>query len=151
MTEPAENAPDGAAFITLGGKDWPVPVLAWRQLQKCRRELLELSSLINEAIAARPVPADADDDAHLARNGEAMLGVFRGLSNEDYDRLIMGPIFVGLTALHPTLGRDEFDSWSSGEDDRQTAWLAVRRQSGMFMTRSEAAPSGEAKGAPTPD
>jgi len=80
--------------------------------------------------------------------------VVTSLANEDFDRLVMGPLFVGLSAAHPDLTRDELDSWPMTEFDRQLAWLTVRRQSGLFVIREASADDvetdeepGEATGA----
>ena len=140
MTEPVDFDPETAEPVTLNGKVWPVPKLAWCSLKKCRKELFELTWLINEVIAAKASPD----------NLSALSKVFQGLSNDDFDRLVMGPIHAGLTALHPALTREELESWPISEGDRQLAWMTVRRQSDMFVSRGggEDGNPGEAGGAP---
>jgi hypothetical protein len=150
MTEPADFNPEQTPVITLAGKNWPVPVLGWEQLQNCRDELLELTGRINDAIAADPLPDDAGDEARGDHNMAAMIKVFRGLKNEDYGRLVVGPIYAALTALHPSLSRKEFNSWPMLEGERQLAWLTVRTQSGMFTLRDKGNAPGEETGAPHP-
>jgi len=130
MIEPATADPD-VPTVTLAGQAWPIPELVWRDLKKCRRELIELTDKINAS-------AGAGGDA-FAR----MAAVFDGLSNEDFDRLLIGPILAGLQSLHPSLTRAEFETWRTTETERQLAWLTVRRQSGLFVFAEGAPPSGE--------
>ena len=158
MIEPAEAYPEDAVLVELAGRQWPVPVLVWRDLKKCRYELIELQNRFNDASRWLPPPlVDADDDhadeaakrekAMSARNAQVLGSVFNSLPNEDYDRLVMGPIFIALHALHPKLTRDEFESWHSSEAERQFAWLMVRTQTGMFLAAApEDDDAGEAAG-----
>jgi hypothetical protein len=145
MSEPAEIEP-GVPTVVLDGREWPIPELVWRDLKKCRAELIELNRLINDAVNALP-PEKRDAGAM-----GAMSQVFNDLSNDDFDRLIIGPIVAGLQSLHPSITRDEFEAWTVSEADRQMAWLIVRRQSGLFVFR-DAPPSddeGEAQGESQP-
>ena len=126
--------------VALAGREWPIPELVWRDLKKCRQQLLELSALIRTNIAARePVASDAGDDVRAASDLLAMSEVLQGLSNEDFDRLVMGPIHAGLVAGHPSLTREELDGWVIDEPDRQWAWLVVRGQAGLFVKQDDAA------------
>jgi hypothetical protein len=124
--------------ITLAGKDWPIPeLLVWRDLKKCRSELLELTARINAAVVI---------------SGDSMETVARlldDLPNEDFDRLVMGPLLAAVQSLHPTVTRADFEAWPTTELERQFAWLKVRQHSGLFVFSKEAAP-GEADGAPSP-
>jgi hypothetical protein len=148
MTE--NTAPDAPIpAVALNGKLWPIPQLVWKDLRKCRAELLELSGRINAASAETPAaPDDATDEELEARGLAIVAGVFHGLSNDDFDRLVMRPIHAGLAAGHPELSLDEFYSWPIGEADRQLVWLAVRRQSGLFVFggKAEEPDAGEAEG-----
>jgi hypothetical protein len=137
MTEPAQFDPETTPTVTLAGREWPIPELVWRDLRKCRAELIEMNGKINEALAAS---AAEQPMAVVAR-------VFKDLSNEDYDRLVMAPIHAGLAVAHPELARAEFEAWSVSEADRQMAWLVVRRQSGLFFFGDAGPSPGEAEGA----
>jgi len=147
MTEPAEFNPDETPSVVLAGKAWPIPkVLGWRALSRCRAELLDLTRRLNAAIKATAGSADETDDERQVRHTTAMDEVFNGLSNEDYDRLVVGPMLAALQALHRGLTRDEFEAWELTEFERQLAWLAVRGQSGLFVTGKGDPDPGEASG-----
>jgi hypothetical protein len=146
LTEPADLDAE-IPRVTLAGKAWPIPELVWTQLRKCRRELIELNGLINAALAeSAPAPDESALDRGLRQMG-VMEQVFLGLSNDDFDRLVMAPIYLALSGAHPDLSRDEFDAWRLTETERQLAWLTVRRQSGLFIFRDVETPSGEDVGA----
>ena len=101
MIEPAIREAD-TPTVVLAGKDWPIPELVWRDLRKCRKELIELTDLINAAMAAA-ITEDDPDEGELQR-GLRRLGlitkVFDHLSNEDYDRLVMGPLLAALQSAN---------------------------------------------------
>jgi len=155
MTEPAtEFDPETTPTVTLAGKMWPVPVLAWKQLQYCRMEFLELTASINAAIAASDdaVEVSGDkkresEDARGIRHMGVLAEVLNGLSNGDFGRLVIIPLHSAVSALHPSVTRDEFAEWPITEGERQLAWLTARRQSGLFVMSGEAPPKGETKGA----
>ena len=132
--------------VALGGLVWPIPELAWCDLKKCRSQLLELTALINEAVAPSATFVHEDEAARIASNLALISTVFQGLSNEDFDRLVMGTLHAGLQAGHPGLSRAEFESWAIEEADRQVAWLTVRRQSGLFVQSAERLPDGAEPG-----
>ena len=137
MTEPAAFDPEVMASVALAGRRWPVPELVWRDLRRCRKELLELNGRINEAASASAAEAGEDEEARSFRHLEILAQVFDGLSNDDFDRLVMGPIHAALQGTHPGLTRAEFDGWRTTETERQMAWLTVRRQSGLFVFKGE--------------
>lgn len=147
MIEPAAFDPETTPAVTLGGKLWPIPELVWRDLRKCRKELLELNSRLNLALGALEGEAGEPDGARAMRYMAVLGDLFDGLSNEDFERLVMGPLHAALCAAHPQLTRDEFDGWRITEAERLAAWLVVRRQSGLFVFGGEQAPSGEGPGA----
>ncbi len=150
MIDPAPNRTAasggvGTPEITLAGRDWPIPdLLTWRELSRCRRALLELNGLITDAVAAAGLLGDDSDGARIARNLQALSTVFRDLADADFDRLVMTPIYVALTARHPALTREEFDAWPTTEIERQYAILAVRRYSGLFVFADPASDPEEA-------
>lgn len=147
MTEPVAFDPETTPSVTLAGKQWPIPELVWRDLRKCRAELIELTARINVAIAASPAPADESDLGRGLRHMIVLERVFEDLSNEDFDRLVMGPIHAALCAAHPSLSKEELFSWRLTESERQMAWLTVRRQSLLFSSRAEGPEPGEGDGA----
>ena len=155
MTDTPALDPETTAQATLAGRLWPVPLLGWRSLRRCRGEFMELTRLINAAIAEAPPPADAADDAAIGdRNLRIMAGVFDGLSNDDFDRLVVGPVHAGVAAGSPEVTRAALEALPVEEFEWQLAWLTVRRQSGMFALRGAASapaegddPSGEGQGA----
>lgn len=133
MTEPADYDSETTPAVMLAGKPWPIPELVWRDLRKCRAELIELNTRVNEALERSDGPADEEPISRNFRQLGVLAAALNALDNDDFDRLVMGPIFVALRSLHPSLSRDEFDSWRTTETERQTAWLTVRRQSGLFV------------------
>lgn len=148
MTEPAAFDAEATPAVTLAGKVWPIPELVWRDLRKCRKELLELTDLINVAIAASPGHEGEGDQARAVRHMTAMELAIGELSNEDFERLVMGPLLAGLQAAHPSFTRDELWGMRLTETERQVAWIVVRRQSGLFAAKAdEETVPGEAGGA----
>ncbi|MGC1300932.1 MAG: hypothetical protein WA840_01035 [Caulobacteraceae bacterium] len=148
MTEPAAFDAETTPAVTLGQQLWPVPELVWSDLKKCRRELIELNDMINAAAAAEPAEAEESPAERGNRQLRVMGQLLDGLSNEEYDRLVMGPVLAALQAAHPTLTKGEFAVLRSTEAERQMAWLTARRQSGLFVFAGGEQPApGEASGA----
>jgi hypothetical protein len=156
MTEPAAFDPQTTPTISIAGKEWPIPELVWKDLRKCRKELIELNRLVGATVDGLEVVEDEPVLDRAVRQMAAMAEVFHDLSNDDFERLVMGPVLAGLQAAHPSLTPDEFYGWTIAEADRQLAWMTVRRQSGLFIFRGEAsddaqdqadADPGEAAGA----
>jgi hypothetical protein len=147
MIQPAAFDLATTPTVNLAGQAWPIPELVWRDLRKCRRELLELSGRLNDAIAASRAPPDETEAARGLRHMVVMDRVFDDLDNDDFDRLVMGVLHAGLVAAHPTLTRADFDAWPMTEAERRMAWLTVRRQSGLFVARRGGDEPGEGGGA----
>lgn len=125
MTEPAAydaNTPT----ISLGGRSWPVPELAIRQLRAVRRPLIDLSDAI----------AETDE----ASTGERVMR----LSTAQYEAMCE-IVYQGLTRAHPTLTRDEFLDLACSDAEIFLAFLVVRRQSGVYITREVSAPAEQKK------
>lgn len=123
MIEPAEFDPADTPSVTLAGKQWPMPELVIRQNRKVRRPLIEMN-----------------DRIRLANKDGA---VFAELPEEDWDRLIVVPIYYGLTRAHPTLKLEEFLDWPATDEELVNAWFVLRDQSGVFLKPKDGAP-GEA-------
>lgn len=140
MSEPTTFDPVTTPTVTLAGKEWPVPELAWLQLKRSRRAILDLQALINGAVKASDADAPPDEGPFEAagRRMAAMAGVFNGLSDDDYERLVVGVLHTALTGGNPQLTRADFDGWCATETERQIAWLVVRRQSGLFLSAGSA-------------
>lgn len=152
MNPSADFDPEVTPSMALGGQAWPVPPLVWRDLKKCRRAIVELNDLLNLAIDADPGPEGEGRLERSIRYMVIMERVLDALPDEDYDRLVMGPVLAGLQAAHPAMTRAEFEDLRSTEAERQRAWLTVRLQSGLFMVVDAEGPaenpaSGEAVGA----
>jgi hypothetical protein len=111
--------------VSLAGRRWPVPELAVRQLRAVRRPLIDLS----EAIAA----------TESETTGARVLK----LTTEQYEALCE-VVYQGLTRAHPELTREQFLDLAATDLELFTAFLTVRRQSGIFVPAAEAPPSGEA-------
>ncbi len=102
MTEPNKQALDGITpTIAFGGKQWPVPKLAIKQLKLIRDPLLSLADKIV--------------------NKNATMG---DLSAEDTDALAT-LVYVALTRAHRTLTRDEFDDIGTDQLELVGAFFVV--------------------------
>jgi hypothetical protein len=99
-------------IVKLGGREFPVPELAPRQLRQIRSALIEFNNLLRKS----------PDGAAIS------------LSDDQYDRLLLKPVYIGLTRGAPDLKPDEFDDLPISETELITAWFTVRRQSGLFVT-----------------
>jgi hypothetical protein len=133
MTEPA-SFDATTPKVLLGGKSWPVPELAIRQLRAVRRPLIDLTEAI----------AETED----ASTGDRVMR----LSTAQYEAMCE-VVYQGLTRAHPQLTRDEFLDLACGDAEIFLAFLVVRRQSGVYVMRSsdvEASIPGEAHGSASP-
>lgn len=127
MTEPAAYDEKTTPAITLGGKKWPIPELAPRQLRHIRQALLEM----NRRFSAAPK--------------DEVGSVIIELSNAEYESLLCDPIYWALTRAHPTMTREEFDDMALSDGELSLAWFTVRNQSGLFLiTKSTDTPAGDA-------
>lgn len=131
MTEPAP-VENGTPTVTLAGKQWPIPLLAVRQLRVIREPLIAFNSRI----------------VANAKNGQ--VDSFVSLSSEEYDRFLIQPVYVALTRAHKDMKLDEFLDMPITDGELVAAWFVVRNQSGIFVKVSEKegggadAPAGEA-------
>jgi hypothetical protein len=128
MTDLAEQSPP---TVTLGGRQWPIPELAIRQLRLVRRPLIDLT----DQIAA----------TESETTGERVMK----LSTAQYEAMVE-IVYQGLTRAHPKLTRDEFLDMPATDMEIFQAFLVVRSRSGLFVTASEARPPGEAQAEPSP-
>lgn len=138
MTTPAANT-GNFPTITWNKQQWPIPELAPRQLREVRSALQEFNKMIG------------DTRKSAAGNGSD-IGLFTelcvSLSNEDYERLLLKPVYFGLTRAHPTLTWEEFLDVNITDADAVAAWFVVRRQSGLFVfDEAEESGQGEATAA----
>ena len=144
--EPAEYDPLKTPAIVLAGKNWPIPELSIRQLREVRGPLMELHKRLFKAMYGASSPEIAKLKASAT---------FETLDRNDFERLVVEPVYWGLTKAHPTLKLEEFLDWSVDEQELVSAVFVVQQQSGLFVPgqKSEAAPvadgeaSGEAKAA----
>lgn len=113
--------------VALGGKEWQVPKLAIRQLIEVRAPLIEINQRM----------IDAKGDA---------AATFSKLSGNDYQALVVMPVYHALTRAKPELTEDEFLDMEISDGELITAWFTVRQQSGIFGKPGES-DAGEAKAA----
>lgn len=126
MTEPADYDEKATPTIALGGKKWPIPELAPRQLRHIRRALLDMNRRFNAA--------GKDDKG----------SVLVELTDVEYVSLLCDPIYWALTRAHPTMTREEFDDMKLSDTDLALAWFTVRNQSGIFtIVGASDAPAGD--------
>lgn len=119
MTEPAKFDEEFTPFVVLAGKKWPIGPWAIRQQRRARAEIFEMNNRLR-----------AKDSA-----------VFVKLTNDEFESLILKPVFQGLTVLHKDMTFDEFLEIQATEGELTAAWFAIRDHCGLF----EKAPSlGEA-------
>lgn len=122
MTDtPTVKLGTNAPTVRLGGRDWPIPELAVRQLRAVRRPLLDLTEALN-AFGAN-------------KAGEWVMQ----LSATQYEQLTE-VVYQGLTRAHPLLTLREFLDTPVSDVDMFTAFLVVRRQSGLFVSSEDAEP-----------
>lgn len=132
MTEPAEFDSSRTPAVTLAGRQWPIPELAVRQLREVRAPLLEF----NERIRKLP--------------RENALDAFTTMAKDEFNRLVIEPVFWGLTRAHPKLTMDEFLDMPISDMELIAALGVVQKQSGLFIPAQKMegnAPQGEAKAA----
>lgn len=119
-------------FIAIGGAKYPVPELVPRQLRHIRNALFELNSRLGQG-----------------GSGQAAIDVFIGLKDEDYDRLLLEPVFWALTRAHPELKKEDFLDLPWTDSELIGAWFVVRKQSGLFVFGGDEKP-GEAQAGESP-
>ena len=126
--------------VILGGKSWPIPKLAVRQLRKVRGPLIEMNNRIRAALETGDT-----EGAKLNAASDVMLSLDEG----DYERLLLKVVFWGLTRGNPNLSYDDdFLNMEVADDEITTAWFVVRNQSGLFVfsDQKDDASEGEATG-----
>lgn len=124
MITPASFDESITPYIIIGGVKYPVPELVPRQLRHIRSALFELNS----------------------RLGNGVSDAFSSLSDEEYDRLLLGPVYWGMTRAHPELQKDQFLDMRWEDTELISAWFVIRKQSGLFVFE-EKSPTGEAQAA----
>lgn len=150
------DTPATPLSVMLGGESHPIPaLLTWPTLKTCRARILDLTRRLADALDE--AGARAEDESELlwmTRRVRASDAVFAGLSDEDYDDLVVGVIYAALRQAEPALTREAFDAIPATEFERQRAWFAVRLHSGLFMsfdapggTQTGVKPEGEVAGA----
>lgn len=117
--------------FTLGGREWKVPPLAIRQLRKVRAPMIEMNQ--------RFVQAAAD--------GRETTDAYVELPEADFERLILSPVYHGLTRGNPELSLDQFLDLPVIDGELIQAWFAIRKASGIFVTSEGEQTSGEAMAA----
>ena len=121
MTEPAPFDASVTPSVTLAGKQWPIPPLATRQLRKVRTPLYELNDRILKA-------------------GTTKVGDLLEIFTEaEFDRLIVDPVYYGLTRAHPQMTMDQFLDLEATVLELWVAVLVVQKQSGLFVARPASA------------
>lgn len=135
-TEPAPFNPETTPFVTLAGKQWPIPMLVPRQLRNCRRQIIDLT----DAIAPDVPLAQEGDAAGLAAVAESTGDKVMAMTNSQWERL-QEAVYWGLTRAHPTMTMEEFLDMPSTDGDMFKAFLVVRTQSGIYTPVKE----GDAK------
>lgn len=127
---PASFDEEKDRFMVLAGQKWPIPDLGPRQLRHCRAALIEMNNRFLNAPESMKV------------------GEFIKLSDEDYGRLILDPIYLALTRAHPDMKREEFLDMAAKDMELMLAWFRVRDASGLFQMvapdeTGAAAPAGD--------
>ncbi len=135
MARPANRAA-GVKTVVLGGKKYDIPELAVRQLREVRLQILEMSDKIT---AAHEVINEGTEDAPDFRwkLKDGMQEPILTLSRDDYDRLILQVVWIGLTRNLPDMTYDEFLNLPATDGEVFAAWLVVRDQSGIFLNPSD--------------
>jgi len=122
MTEPAQH--DGnTPTIHLDGRDWPVPVFVWRQLEQSRAKIIGL----NDAIIGSQKDGKVNE---------------RYISLDDGQYRTVGEVvYQALLGAHPKLTVEEFRNMRISDGELFAAFLVARRQSGIYVF-SDAAECG---------
>lgn len=135
MIEPASHDPKETPIVTLGGRSWPIPRLAPRQLRHIWEQVNTVTRALN---------ASSQDQF-----GDRVLT----MTNEQFEAL-QNVVYWGLKRAHPDMTEDDFLDMEASPVELVSAFLVVRAQTGMFrsVTPEEAAEQkeGEAEGASQP-
>lgn len=128
---PPRAEPNAAALdlpktltVEFGGKQWPVPKLAFKQIRLIHKKMDRLSDLL--VVKQVPMGEYTDDDL------------------EDLAFIL----WVALTRAHPTLSRAEFDEMPTDRLELSRAFFGVLIQANG--SRKETIKSGEDQGAASP-
>lgn len=135
MARPANRAA-GVKTVVLGGGKYDIPQLAVRQLREIRLQILEMSEKISAAHeVVNKGTVEAPNFVWKLKEGEQE--PILTLSRDDYDRLILHVVWIGLTRSLPDLTYDEFLDIPATDGEVFAAWLVVRDQSGIFVNPSD--------------
>lgn len=142
MTEPAPYDPKVTPAVRIGGKLWPIPELAPRQLRMVRRSIIDLTNIIQPPRAEQ---LDGEDVAAIAASMVATGDRVLKLENADYGKML-DVVYYGLTRAHPSLTPEEFETWAIADAEVFRAFLVVRTQSNIYVQvepGQKAKPPGE--------
>jgi hypothetical protein len=148
MTEPAPFDPNRTPFLTLGGKQWPVPPLVADQLDMIWDDVIALSNVLF-AQSEEPPAEEGNAEAANLRRGLLVVGRRLELTAEQFKKL-RSVVYYGLLRAHPALTLEAFRAIPATSFQMLNAFFVVRRQSGIygdFEGLEEVEPSGEAKAA----
>jgi hypothetical protein len=116
---------DAAPKVTLGKKEWAMPELAGRQIQKIVPRIFRGFKVVS-LMAAQKADEVTDDD----------LGVLYDIA------------YIALTRAHPELTRDEFDDLPVTISELMNAIVVIGEAAGLEVRKVQ--PEGEALAAETP-
>lgn len=123
-TEPKPFDPKTTPTLTYGGKVWPLAELGARQLRMVRVPLKKLTDRLNTALRG----AGAD----LVKQAGMQADILLTIDGDEYDALMLVPIWQAITRLHPDLTWDEFLDLPVKDGEVTAAWFAARKISGVF-------------------
>lgn len=106
LPEPNANPPLGSAFVTLAGKEWPIPRLGTRQnrivVGGCMRLFKRLMPVLKMLEQLDADKRQGTESVPL----ETLISTL-DISTEDYD--LLGDVtYTALTRAHPLLQREQF-------------------------------------------
>lgn len=159
MIEPAAFDPKRTPALHWDGKDWPVPPLVADQLDVVWDPIVELTKVLFAQDKDRP-PEEPMPESEASGVGSDTKALIRGfeivqrrydLTSEQYAKM-REVVFYGLLRAHPKLAVKEFRSVPTTSLEIFTAFLVVRRQSGIYGDFEGAnPPQGEAQAAESPN
>jgi hypothetical protein len=125
--------------VAYGGREWQLPELGAKQLRKVRAKIIALTDFLDG------VGAETKD-----KDGKELTAGYRfvHMSDELYSDML-DVVYWGLTRAEPDLVRETFDELKPVDSQLFSAFLKVRRQSGLFVLvpKTEGTPQGEAPAA----
>lgn len=136
VTEPNPLFLDGTTpTVSLAGKDWPIPMLAPKQLRHVVPALMKVAPKIMAILQGRS-KLILDETTGVPTNPEAVMKLMQELDQPTFDGLCQA-VYWALTRAHPKMTYFEFEDMPIRTEDLFKALDVISGATGMMTKKKE--------------